>query len=122
VKCRMYGTDPNAIPRNLERPLAPPMSPIAGAEHRQTLAHGVRRGSRVPTDHRPQRGDRCGRVQSSASTLGEDGFRTRRREGAKEPDSQGLAPGISIAPLSGNRADWMDGGFQVPRIQVEVAA
>ena len=60
---REGGTDPNALPWNLERQLAPPMLPIAGAEHRQTIAHRVSRGSRVLTDHQPQRGDRRCRVQ-----------------------------------------------------------
>jgi hypothetical protein len=62
------------------------VSPIAGAEHRQTIAHGVSRGTRVPTDHQPQGGDRRGRGPCSASTIGEGGFRTRKREDAKEPE------------------------------------
>jgi hypothetical protein len=35
-----------------------------------TIAHGVRRGSRVPTDHQPQRGDRYGGAMNQASAVG----------------------------------------------------
>ena len=35
----------------------------AGAEHRQMVAHGVSRGTRVQTAHQPQRGDRRGMLQ-----------------------------------------------------------
>jgi hypothetical protein len=52
-----------------------------GAEHRQTIAHGVSRGSRVRKDHQPQRGDRHGRLPCT-DTSREDA-KTRRREGGK---------------------------------------
>ena len=36
---------------------------VSGPEGRKTVAHGVSRGSQVPKDHQPQRGDRHGTPQ-----------------------------------------------------------
>ncbi len=73
----MFHAEPRSSPR--EQADVSRRGPL-GAEHRQTIAHGVSRGSHVRKDHQPQRGGTPGRSQGrKAAKQGE-----ANRNGATE--------------------------------------
>ncbi len=97
-----------------------------GAEHRQTIAHGFSRGSQVPKDHQPQRGDRRGMLQCTKNSR--ETARMRRSHGAASrrdaENDEGNSTSSAVCRLGecSRRAASQDGNSVLLRLLAILAA